>query len=172
MRYSVFGNYCWAHFIQLLITGTLLFKHFIRSIIYLIKIALSISDCHMIIESGYPIEELFMVVYTEKMIATLKSINPSTLEVIAEVPITSAAEIDQTFAASRQAFLSWRAISLSERLQKIKSFHRLLVERKDEIARLITTEIGKPILESYLGELSGPLDTCLWLQKKGCWHSC
>ncbi len=106
-----------------------------------------------------------MVVYTDKVI-TLKSINPSTLEVLAEVQVTSQAAINEAFQASRQALLSWRETTLQQRLKKIESFYQLLIEQSDEIARLITAEVGKPLLESYLGEISGPLDMCLWLKKE------
>ncbi|MFX5858487.1 aldehyde dehydrogenase family protein, partial [Acinetobacter baumannii] len=33
----------------------------------------------------------------------------------------------------------------------------------DEISALITAEVGKPVVEAYMSELSGPLDTCVYL---------
>ena len=109
------------------------------------------------------------MVTVEKMPATftttLKSINPATLEVLGETSVTSSADILEAARLSQQAFQSWRTTTLKERLKKIAKFRQLLASKQDEIAKLITLEIGKPLVESYLGELSGPLDTCLWLIK-------
>jgi len=96
---------------------------------------------------------------------TIKSVNPATLEVLAELNMTPDADIAQSLYLSQQTFKSWRETSLKERLKKIDNFYRLLCAQQDELARLITKEIGKPLVESYLGELSGPLDTCVWLTK-------
>jgi acyl-CoA reductase-like NAD-dependent aldehyde dehydrogenase len=96
---------------------------------------------------------------------TLKSINPTTLDVLQEVKVTPSAAIIEAAALSRLALKSWRSTTIDERLKKIANFYQLLAAQKDEIARLITIEVGKPLVESYSGELSGPLDTCLWLEK-------
>ncbi len=96
----------------------------------------------------------------------LKSINPATLEVLAEVPMTQKAAVLEALEASRIAFKKWSSLPLWLRLSKIEKFSQLLLDKKDEIANLISRESGKPILESYLAELSGPLDTCDWLSKK------
>ena len=98
--------------------------------------------------------------------SVLRSLNPSTLETLAELDITTKEAIVEAVQRSRQAFQSWRLTPLKYRLKKIAHFHRLLVDRQDEIAKLITQEVGKPIVESYLAELAGPLETCQWLQKK------
>ncbi len=110
------------------------------------------------------------MVATEKItvgaLVTLKSINPATLEVLAEVKVTPGEAISKAAEASKQAFQSWRTTTLQERLKKIEKFYRLLSSKQDEIARLVTLEMGKPLVESYLGDISGPLDTCVWLMKE------
>ena len=39
----------------------------------------------------------------------------------------------------------------------------MIERRSDEIARLVSEEVGKPLIEAYLSELTGPLDSCIWL---------
>jgi acyl-CoA reductase-like NAD-dependent aldehyde dehydrogenase len=96
----------------------------------------------------------------------IKSINPSTLEVLAQVPAASAEVISETLSTSKKAFEKWSHLPLPHRLNLIENFQQLLINQKDDIARLITLESGKPLFESYLAELSGPLDTCAWLIKE------
>jgi len=101
---------------------------------------------------------------TTSLSSNLKSINPSNLEELADLQTTPSTGVVEAVKLSRQAMQSWSALTLEQRLAKIENFRQLLIERKDGIAKLITLESGKPLLESYL-ELSGPLDTCLWLSK-------
>jgi len=96
----------------------------------------------------------------------IKSVNPATLEVLAEVQAASSDVIAEAVKVSRKAFEKWSELPLKIRLDNIENFQQLLITQKDEIARLITLESGKPLLESYLAELTGPLDTCAWLVKE------
>ncbi len=96
----------------------------------------------------------------------IKSVNPATLKELAEVQVASNDCIAEAIKNSKIAFEKWSHLSLQYRLNKIDTFQKLLVEQKDEIAKLITLESGKPILESYIAELSGSLDTCAWLIKE------
>jgi succinate-semialdehyde dehydrogenase/glutarate-semialdehyde dehydrogenase len=97
---------------------------------------------------------------------TIKSINPANLDTLAEVQITPSGAVVEALIKSRKAFENWSNLPLKIRLAKIENFQQLLIKHKDEIARLITLESGKPLLESYMAELSGPLDTCAWLLKE------
>ncbi len=97
---------------------------------------------------------------------TIKSVNPTNLGTLAEVPVTSNGAIAAAIEASHKAYERWSNLPLKIRLSKIENFQRLLIKQKDEIAKLITLESGKPLLESYMAGLSGPLDTCAWLLKE------
>lgn len=96
---------------------------------------------------------------------TLKSINPTNLETLGEVPVTSTSALNETVNASKDAFEKWSILPLKFRLEKIQKFQQLLVKQKDDLARLISLEAGKPIVESYLAEISGTADMCAWLLK-------
>jgi succinate-semialdehyde dehydrogenase/glutarate-semialdehyde dehydrogenase len=75
-------------------------------------------------------------------------INPATEEVIGHVPHASKADLDRALAAALEGFKTWRAIFPDERGRILKRAADLLRERKEEIARIATTESGKVIHET------------------------
>jgi succinate-semialdehyde dehydrogenase / glutarate-semialdehyde dehydrogenase len=77
-------------------------------------------------------------------------INPATEEVIGYVPHASKADLDRALAAALQGFKAWRAIFPDERGRILKRAADLLRERKEEIARIATTESGKVIHETRI----------------------
>ena len=98
--------------------------------------------------------------------ATLRAINPATQELLGEVPIMDEDEVKQQVDAAWNTFESWRLTSLQDRIKKLLHLRAVIEQEKDELARLISAEVGKPLAESYLGDLSGPLDMCAWLAEK------
>lgn len=97
---------------------------------------------------------------------TFRSFNPATLEVLGEVPLLGKENVESAVAAARDAFQSWRLTSFRQRSDYIMRLRNTMERQKDDIAALISREVGKPLLESYLADLSGPLDTCVWLATK------
>ena len=65
---------------------------------------------------------------------------------------------------ARCAFQQWSQHPLSERLELIERFRRLLLKKRKTVSQLITAETGKPISES-LTEVFAVLETCKWLKK-------
>ena len=74
--------------------------------------------------------------------------NPATGEVLAQVPMAGAAEVDAAVRAASAAFPEWRRTPPQNRIQYLFRFRRLLEEHADEIARLTTEENGKTVAES------------------------
>jgi acyl-CoA reductase-like NAD-dependent aldehyde dehydrogenase len=74
-----------------------------------------------------------------------------------------ATEVQEAVSRARAAQSEWQARTTSDRLTIIKNFQRLLNERKQEIARTITSEAGKPIAEALLTEILVVLDTSRFL---------
>ena len=79
--------------------------------------------------------------------------DPSTGTVQAEVGLASVEEVDMAVAAAREAFQSWRAVSLSRRSEIMFAFRHLLHEQRDEIAALVSSEHGK-VASDAAGELA------------------
>ncbi|ALJ21184.1 aldehyde dehydrogenase family protein [Microbacterium sp. No. 7] len=72
-----------------------------------------------------------------------ESINPYTNERLATFPYTTDQEIDAVLDRAQQAFASWSATPVSERAAVFARAADLIMERKDELARLDTLETGK-----------------------------
>ncbi|MDR6707357.1 MULTISPECIES: aldehyde dehydrogenase family protein [unclassified Novosphingobium] len=72
-------------------------------------------------------------------------LNPATEEVVAACPKADRAQLDQAIAAAKAAFPAWSARSYEDRAAYILRLADALMERKDEFARLLTAEQGKPL---------------------------
>ncbi len=75
----------------------------------------------------------------------MKSISPATGELIAEYEPHSPTEIDGRIEAAHEAFVSWRRVEFSERAEMMNRAGVLLEKRKEDLARLMTDEMGKPV---------------------------
>jgi aldehyde dehydrogenase (NAD+) len=79
----------------------------------------------------------------------LKSINPATEEVLAEVGTASPEDVDRAVAAARRAYEQvWGPMPGAERAQYLFRIARVVAERARELAVLETLDNGKPIRES------------------------
>ena len=74
--------------------------------------------------------------------------NPATGEVLARVPLSGAADLDAAVAAARAALPEWRAVSTIERARRLFTLRERLVERHEDLARSVTTEMGKTIADA------------------------
>ena len=82
------------------------------------------------------------------MTGILRSVDPATGDEIASHPALTPAELDAAVAAADQAQRAWRDVSFDERALRLRAAARLLAERRDRYATLITREMGKPIAEA------------------------
>jgi malonate-semialdehyde dehydrogenase (acetylating) / methylmalonate-semialdehyde dehydrogenase len=74
--------------------------------------------------------------------------NPATGETLARVPLSGAKDLDQAVQAARAALPEWRAVSTINRAKKLFELHERLVARQDELARSVTTEMGKTLVDA------------------------
>ena len=79
--------------------------------------------------------------------AVIEVVSPVSEQVIATVPSASAADIDRAVAAARTAFDDgpWPRMELSERIAVLQRLRDALEARQDELAELVTEEMGCPI---------------------------
>ncbi|RZJ18175.1 MAG: aldehyde dehydrogenase family protein [Brevundimonas sp.] len=81
-----------------------------------------------------------------------ESLNPSdTREVVARTPKGGAAEVDQAVNAARDAFEGWASASPEVRFDVLDRAGSLIVERREQIGRLLSREEGKTLAEG-IGE--------------------
>lgn len=88
-----------------------------------------------------------MAINGEKILSkqTLPVINPATEEVFAEAPSARKEDLDYAVSAARGALKSWRAKSIEERSGYIKKLANAIQENKEDLARVLTMEQGKPL---------------------------
>ena len=71
--------------------------------------------------------------------------NPATQDVLARVPLSTAGDLETAVQAAREAFPAWRSRSTIERARWLFSLRERMTAEADELARLVTTEMGKTL---------------------------
>jgi len=74
--------------------------------------------------------------------------NPATAETIGVVPKLGRAETRTAIDAAARAFPAWRRKTAKERAAVMRRWFDLMMANQDDLARLMTTEQGKPLTES------------------------
>ncbi|MGE7091271.1 CoA-acylating methylmalonate-semialdehyde dehydrogenase [Lysinibacillus sp. NPDC048646] len=69
--------------------------------------------------------------------------NPSTGEVLAQVPLATKDEVKQAIKFAKAAFPAWKKTSIGKRVEVLHRFRQLLLERQDELTDVICEESGK-----------------------------
>jgi acyl-CoA reductase-like NAD-dependent aldehyde dehydrogenase len=90
-------------------------------------------------------------------------VNPATGKVLREFACALPADVSDAISRARNAQCAWEQTPLKKRQVVVKQFQRLLSERKEQIARVITSESGKPYVEALLTEILIVLDTARFL---------
>lgn len=88
----------------------------------------------------------------------LISKNPATEEIIAEYAELNSNQVEEHIQNGKQAFLAWKKLSIEERCGYFLALAHNLRLGKNNYARLMATEMGKPILE---GE--SEIEKCAWV---------
>jgi len=86
------------------------------------------------------------------------SINPATGEQLREYPSWSSEELEKALAAVAGASSGWKAKCIDERSALMSRAAEVLRKRRDELAGLITQEMGK-----LFKEAQGEIDKCAWV---------
>jgi len=96
----------------------------------------------------------------------LDIINPATEETIGRVAHAGVGDLDEALDAAAKAFMTWRHVSPYERSKIMRKAATLVRERAETIARLMTTEQGKPLAEARI-EILGSADVIDWFAEEG-----
>jgi acyl-CoA reductase-like NAD-dependent aldehyde dehydrogenase len=79
----------------------------------------------------------------------VKVTNPATGTVLGEVPEDTPETIASKYEAAQAAQAGWAAVPLEKRIGCLRRFRDGLVARKEDLARTLTSEVGKPIRQSW-----------------------
>lgn len=80
--------------------------------------------------------------------ATIDVVNPATEAIVAAAPRASQAQLDEAVAAATRAFPSWSTTTIETRRDAVRKLGARLVENVDALARLLTSEQGKPLADA------------------------
>jgi acyl-CoA reductase-like NAD-dependent aldehyde dehydrogenase len=104
-----------------------------------------------------------MAVNLELAVSRIASVNPATGEVLGELDSAGPTEVHAAVARARAAQPDWSAWGIANRIKVLRRFQQILLEHKTDIARRITQEAGKPLVEALLTEVLVVLDAARFL---------
>ncbi len=87
--------------------------------------------------------------------------NPATHEKIGEVPDGGRDDAARAIDAAGRAFKTWSRLTAYQRSKYLYDAHRLMTERREQLARVMTEEQGKP-LKAARNEVQYGADFLLW----------
>lgn len=90
---------------------------------------------------------------------TVTSVNPATEEPIASVTALDAAGAVDAVEAARDAFEEWSRTPVTERVAVLKRWLAIMLAEQDELARVVSAEGGKPVVEARLVDVFPALET-------------
>lgn len=96
---------------------------------------------------------------------TFESTNPATGDVLGTAPDGGRADARKAIDAAGAALPAWRATTAYERAEILAAAYRLMIERQDELATLMTREQGKP-LRMARTEVGYAADFLLWFAEE------
>ncbi len=97
---------------------------------------------------------------------TLKVLNPATAEPVGVVAHADRSDLDRALAAADRGFKVWSKVSAFERYKLMRKAADILRGRADDIAKIMTQEQGKPLMQAKLETLSGA-DVIDWFAEEG-----
>ncbi len=96
-----------------------------------------------------------------------QNVNPAdTRDMIGKFPKSGAADVERAVASAKKGFAMWKRTPAPARGDVLRRVGDLLVERKEEIAALMTREMGKPLAETR-GDVQEGIDTAYYAAVEG-----
>jgi succinate-semialdehyde dehydrogenase len=94
------------------------------------------------------------------------SVNPATGETLSARPWATYDEVDAALALAANGFRQWRQQPIGERAALLRKVGVVLRDHAEEMAQLISLEMGKPIVQAR-GEVSKSASLCDWYADHG-----
>jgi succinate-semialdehyde dehydrogenase/glutarate-semialdehyde dehydrogenase len=89
---------------------------------------------------------------------SIKTINPATEQVLATYPFMTPKKIEDGIEKGHQAWLQWRKTDFAYRRERMQKIAQLLRQKQENLGRLITAEMGKPLAASI-----SEIQKCAWV---------
>jgi succinate-semialdehyde dehydrogenase len=94
------------------------------------------------------------------------SLNPANGQVFAEYPFESAEQLEQSLTRAANGFKTWRKVPVSQRAELLLNLAKVLRQKAEAMAQMITAEMGKPIAQAR-AEVEKCAVTCEWYAQHG-----
>ena len=90
--------------------------------------------------------------------SNIQTINPATGKILATYENSKPEEVSAKVKVAREAFVMWKKLDISERAEYMRRLGRVMRKNREEYARLVTEEMGKPIRQSL-----AEIEKCAWV---------
>ena len=97
---------------------------------------------------------------------TFPNYNPATGELLGYFPLSGEVEANAAVAAARAAFEKWRLVPAPKRGEILYRVGELLKQRKEDLARTMTQEMGK-VLKETRGDVQEGIDMAYYMGGEG-----
>ncbi len=98
---------------------------------------------------------------------TFENRNPANWdEIVGIFPLSGSADIEEAIGAAKKAYEHWRRIPVPRRAEILQAAGDIMLARKEELARLMTREMGKIIKETR-GDVQEAIDTAFYAGGEG-----
>ena len=98
--------------------------------------------------------------------STFQTINPANEELLAEIAQAEISDVDKAVQAAAEAFKSWRLLPAPLRGEILFKVGDLLKQKKEELAQLLTRDMGKVIAEAR-GDIQEAIDMAYFMGGEG-----
>ncbi len=92
--------------------------------------------------------------------------NPATGDVIGTAPESGQAETKRAIDAAHEAFQSFKATTANDRATILRRMHDVMMDNQEDLAQLLTMEMGKPLAEAR-GEIAIGANYLMWFAEEG-----
>jgi len=97
---------------------------------------------------------------------TFESRNPATGELLGVLTVSDRSDVDKAVETAQAAFKKWRLVPAPHRGEILFKCAQMLVQRKEELARLMTQEMGKVLAEAR-GDVQEAIDMTFYMAGEG-----
>jgi len=97
---------------------------------------------------------------------TFTVLNPATRENVADIAKCGTAETRRAIEAADKALVGWRAKTAKERAAILRNWFNLIMENQEDLAQILTAEMGKPLAEAR-GEIAYGANYVEWFAEEG-----
>src|SRR5919197_514828 len=90
--------------------------------------------------------------------SNIETLNPATGKVLATYENSNPEQVSRKVKAAREAFAKWKRLEIAERAEYMRRLGRVMRKNREEYARVVTEEMGKPVKQSL-----AEIEKCAWV---------